>query len=287
MSEFLNGLMGFIEEKKYNVIRVSQVCGDGEIETAERIEASICQNTYSVAKTFTMTAIGLLVDRGLLRVDEKVCDILKDELPESGMDERWHISTVETALKHRLGLPDGFLDIDVTRSQEFTRDFLKYMLTYPLQYEPETEERYSDGAYYLLSRIAEKRAGMPIDDFLWKELLWDMEYRELAWSRCPMGHPMGATGLYIHSADMVKLGHLYINGGMYKGKRLLSEAWTRLAMEKGYAIDRSRDGKLYHKGGMYGQLLLMVPEQGRAIAVQAFGADGGAIAKWVGNYKER
>ena len=284
MSRFLDELMQFINEKQYNVIRVSQVCGDGEIETAERREDCICRNTYSVSKTFTMTAIGLLVDRGLLRVDEKVCDILKDELPESGMDERWHISTVETALKHRLGLPGGFLDIDVTRSQEFTRDFLRYMLTYPLQYEPETGERYSDGAYYLLSRIAEKRAGMPIDDFLWKELLWDMDYRELAWSRCPMGHPMGATGLYINSADMVKLGQLYLSGGMYHGKRLLSEEWTKQAMEKGYAIDCDRQRKVFHKGGMYGQLLLMVPEQNRAIAVQSFGADGGEICKWVGEY---
>ena len=79
-SPFLMELKAFIAEKGLNVIRVSEVYHDGDVSTLELAQISACQNVYSVAKAFTMTAAGLLYDRGLLRPDEKICDILSDEI---------------------------------------------------------------------------------------------------------------------------------------------------------------------------------------------------------------
>ncbi|MBO4298144.1 MAG: beta-lactamase family protein [Clostridia bacterium] len=287
MSRFLKEIDAFIDTQPFDIIRLSQSYRGGEIETLERTRTNPCQNVYSVAKTFTMTALGLLFDRGLLRPDEKICDILKDELPESGMDERWRGSTVEMALTHRLGLPGGFLDIDVSRSSEFTEDFLGYTLTYPLAYEPGAEARYSDGAYYLLARVAEKKAGMPVDNFLWRELLTKLDFQEMAWSHCPRGHVIGATGLYVNSIDMVKLGLLYLDRGLYRGERMLSEEWVNLAIEREFALDWDEEHRIFYKGGMHGQKLIIAPEQGRVVALQAFGANSQTIAEWVRDYGDR
>ena len=206
MSKFLSELSEFIKTKPYNVIRVSEICGDSEPETVEFREGAYCQNTYSIAKTFTMAAIGLLYDKGLVKPQDRICRFLGDEMPEE-TDKRWLDSTVEMALTHSLGLPGGFLDIDAQDPLKFTDDYLSYLFTYPLEYEPGTQSRYSDGAYYLLARIAEKLSGLPLEDFLRKEMLNGMQFREVAWSHCPQGHAMGATGLYINSSDCVKLGH--------------------------------------------------------------------------------
>ena len=81
MSRFMEEFAAFLAASPFEIIRVSQAYG-GEIETMERVPASFCQNVYSVAKTFTMTALGLLYDRGLLGLHERLCDILADELPE-------------------------------------------------------------------------------------------------------------------------------------------------------------------------------------------------------------
>ena len=178
MSRFLDECIKFIETQPFDILRISEVQGDGEIETVERRKIGWCQNTYSVAKTFTMTAIGLLYDRGLLRTDEKIRDIFADEWQEDGVDERWDLVTVDMALTHKIGVPGGFLDIDTHRSSEFTEDFLRYMLTYPLDYTPGTDRKYSDGAFYLLARIAEKKTGEGMDNFLWRELLWPMGFRK-------------------------------------------------------------------------------------------------------------
>ena len=287
LSPFLKEISAFIEARSMDVIRVSESYRGDEIATAEYKAVSPCQDVYSVAKTFTMTALGILYDRGLLRPDEKICDILADELPEAGMDPRWYGSTVDMALRHRLGLPGGFLDIDVNPSSDFTEDFLKYLFTYPLAYAPDTESRYSDGAYYLLARIGEKRAGMPLDSFLWREMLTKLDFQEMAWSHCPRGHVIGATGLYVHASDMVKLGLVYLNGGLYKGKRVLSREWTDLAVSRQYALDWNGDRSAYGKGGMYGQQLLVLPGQHRAVAIQSFCGDIGPLNGWIMQYGDR
>ena len=77
---------------------------------------------------------------------------------------------------------------------------------------------------------------------------------------------MGATGLYISAADMVKLGALYLEGGMWKGKQILSKEWIRKAIGNEYELRNKTAAGLIGKGGMYGQQLLFNPEKNFAIA---------------------
>ena len=285
MSKFLDECVELLKEQPFAITRISEY-KDGKIETAECTPDNPCQNVYSVAKTFTMTAIGLLYDKKLLTLDEKICDIFADELPESGMDERWKLSTVEMALTHALGLPGGFLDIDCNPSSMFGEDFLNYMFTYPLEYTPGTDHKYSDGAFYLLARIVEKKTGVEVDDFLWKEMFYKLGFQEMAWSHCPKGHAMGATGLYLHTSDMVKLGAVYLNGGTYNGERFLSEEWCRMAVEKGFALSWDETHTMYSKGGMRGQKLFVIPGQNRAVAVTSFGGNMDVIENFIKAFKD-
>lgn len=284
MRKFIDDCAEFIAAQSLDITRVS-VYKDRMIETVECVPANPCQNCYSVAKTFTMTAIGLLYDKRMIRLDEKICDIFADELPKDGMDPRWYDCTVEMALKHRLGLPGGFLDIDCNPSATFGEDYLNYMFTYTLEYTPNTDSKYSDGAYYLLSRIVEKKTGMGTDNFLWKEMLYKLGFQEMAWSHCPMGHVMGATGLYIHTSDMVKLGAVYLNGGTYNGERLISEEWVKLATENEYSLNWDEDRKVYSKGGMRGQKLFVIPSKKLAGAIQSFEGNSDAVVNWIKNYE--
>ncbi|NLE12948.1 MAG: beta-lactamase family protein [Clostridiales bacterium] len=260
-----------------------------EPECAEFMKISACQNVYSVAKTFTMTALGLLYDRGLLSPDEKVCDILRESgvrLP-ADMDRRWESVTVDLALSHSIGLPGGFLDIDVNPAGAFGEDFLGYMLSHPMSYTPGEKSVYTDGAFYLLARVAEAKIpvkqGSPggMDSFLWSELMYPLGCREMAWSRCPMGHVIGATGLYIHTDDMARLGALFCKAPFEctNGKPLLSREWTSLAIERGYALDWDKSGRFFSKGGMYGQQLIMVPSQNRVVALQSFGGSWANVVR--------
>lgn len=234
-----------------------------------RFEAcNACNNSYSVAKVFIMTAIGMLVDEHRLSIGDRVCTLLEDELVQD-MDPAWRLVTVEHALTHRIGFDSGFLDIDSEDASEFPSDYLSIVFHHKLAYIPGEKYVYSDAAFYLLSRIISKTAGMNADRFLMERLFQPMKFREVAWSCCPNGYPIGATGLYITTADMLKVALMFMNEGKYEGKRYLSAQWVRLALAKEYELQAMTAGGLSGKGGMYGQTLLFSQNQQIAVAVHA------------------
>ena len=103
MSRFLQDFEAFIRERNLNVFRVTEIC-DGKSESVSIRAANPCQDSYSVAKAFVVTAVGLLQDRGLVDLEERFVDIFADSLPEN-MDPRWGKATLHHALTHQLGLP--------------------------------------------------------------------------------------------------------------------------------------------------------------------------------------
>ena len=156
----------------------------------------------------------------------------------------------------------------------------------PLAYDPGSEERYNDGTYYMLSRIAEKVSGMPTDAFLWKEMLYPMGFSEAAFSHCPLGHVIGGSGLYISGPDYAKFGELYRTGGVWKGRRILTEEWVKTVLEMEYVFEWDDTRVLYFKGGMYGQKIIVHPGQKRVVAMQSYGGDSGAVMGFVRGYEE-
>lgn len=265
----INELVETIKENGLNIYSIAVIDGTG-IHTAALQPANRCNNSYSVAKAFTMTAIGMLWDRKKISVDDKITDIMREEFP-SASDPRWRDVTVDNVLKHKIGFDRGFLDIDVEDISGYeTDDFLSEVFKRPLPFPPGTHFEYSDAAYYLLSRVAAKISGQKLDDFLSPVLFGILGYKELAWSKCPHGHPMGATGLYISSEDMAKLGFAYANGGVYNGKTVVSPEWVELALSRGYEFGHYHGKGVYAKGGMYGQMLCFSVRSRAACAWHGF-----------------
>lgn len=285
MTRFLEKFTALIRERGWNIYRVTEIVGQNAPETVTLVPCNLCQNAYSVAKAFTVTAVGFLWDEGKLDLDERVTDVL-GELCPTDMEPRWKNVTVDMAMRHFCGLPAGFLDIDATDPRAFGNDYLAYMLREPMSRDPQVASVYTDAAYYLLSRLVECRAGEPLDLFLQKRLFTPLGFREAAWSCCPKGHPMGATGLYIGTEDMAKLGALYRDGGLWQGRRLLSGEWIKTALSAPYELKPIGESA-FGKGGMYGQQLMVVPEQGRVVAWQGFVRGGVKEAvRWVAECRE-
>ena len=232
--------------------------------------ANPTNDVYSVAKIFTVTAIGICRDRGMLDVNDRFLDIMEISLPD-GADPRWKNVTLHMLMKHTAGFSRGLLDIDVDNASLYpTTDYLSMVLAEPLPAEQGVTRQYTDAAYYLLSRIVEKVSGVTLFEFLRPALMDTMRFGEYAWSSCPLGHTMGATGLYIRCEDMVKLGVLYLNGGMWHKTRIVSEEWCRIVLERGYEFTHRGVGEWYGKGGMHGQMLALNPDLGLAVAWQGY-----------------
>lgn len=236
--------------------------------------SSRCHNSYSVAKAFTVTAIGMLADEGKLDTNQRIYDLLSPHFPAEH-DPKWEQVTLHNLLTHRIGLEKGFLDIDVEDVSTYgTDDYLRYAFSQPLPLPVGASYKYSDAAYYILSRAVSEIAGEDLCLFLRKRLFNPLHFGEVAWSMCPHGYAMGATGLYISSRDMAKLGQLYLDGGKWEGQSLLSQHWIDTVFARGYEFtrrsSRSAERDSYGKGGMYGQMLYLSRRENLVLAWHAF-----------------
>ena len=124
--------------------------------------------------------------------------------------------------------------------------------------------------------------------FCWENIFLPLGFREAAWSCCPKGHAMGATGLYIRCEDMVKIGAVYLNGGEYLGKRIVSEEWVKKVLDRQYEFAPNGIKDAYSKGGMNGQNLIVIPQSNRVVAWHGFSRSDskGDLHRWVVDYKD-
>lgn len=255
-----------------NIYFIAEGAKNGHIRSERVVPANPTCNCYSVAKAFTVTALGMLVDRGLITPETRVYDVLADNFPE-GFDPRWKYVTLHHVMLHQIGIDRDCIDIDNETGETYPRDkdYLKLILSSPLPHEPGAFHKYNDAGYYLLSRVIERVSGKDPAELLRPILMNVMDFKEFAWSVCPEGYCIGATGLYLRTEDMVKLGVLYLNGGEWEGTRIVSEEWVNTVLENGYEI-KPRGNGWYGKGGMRGQMLTFNPALGRAVAWHAFDA---------------
>lgn len=223
------------------------------------------QNTYSVSKVFCVTAIGMLYDEGKIEVSETIGDIFRTELNAYGItDGRWDNITVHDVMKHEVGFKQGgLLDIDadpglLDRHDDFLKVTLSYELTGSKGY------KYTDAAYYLISRVVAKKSGQKLDAYLKSRLFDKADYKNYTIVTCPQGHPIGATQFFLRPEDVVKLGRIYLDGGTYNGERIISQDWVNQVIKNGYELKSSNNG--YGKGGMRGQYIYVNFKHNVAVA---------------------
>lgn len=258
---------------------------NGKMYRYEHSSANLANNGYSTAKMFTATAIGRLYDEKKLKLDDKIYDILKDEI-HTDVSEEWKKVTVEHALAHKMGIDRGFLDTDAERISQYpTNDLLTLSFQRDIVHTPGAHYQYSDGAYYILSRVVSKLSSEKMDCYLGKMLFNDLGFDEFCWNTCSKGYPTGGTGVYCRTYDMAKLGYVYLNHGEYEGKRVLSQEWVSLAKEKELGVVRC-ENKSYGKTGAHGQMIAFCDETQKVIAFHAFQCEnydfrGAAIREFI------
>ncbi len=240
-----------------------------------------CHNAYSIAKLYTVVALGVMEDKGLLDVDEPVYPILKDYFPEN-YDPKWKDCKISDVIRHRAGFGTaGFLDIDAENSAKWDRDFLNILLREPLKYAPGEKYVYTDAAFYLASRIASEKCGEKLNEFMIREMLEPMEFAEYAFSTDPQGYPIAATGLYTSTEDLAKLGVMLVNDGVYNGKRILSKEFVDKAFDRTFELYPLKNEGGFCKGGAYGQLLYMNRKTKRVVAVHSYLGNTQDILKYL------
>ena len=213
-------------------------------------------NSHSATKFFIATAIGQLCDAGKMSLDDKVTSFFTAEEMGDTLDKGWHDVTVRHTLQHKTGMehiPYGVDEDD--HIEKIGEDFLKYVFSIKIEFTPGEHRHYSDAAYYLLGRIINKASGEDTVAYLREHITKPLGFRQWAIALCPMGYPICGGGFFTRADDMAKLGYAYACGGMYDGKRIISEDWINMAMTQDFACTQHRDTDVYVKTGARGQMV--------------------------------
>lgn len=268
------------EELPVEAIRVVQ---DGRCVFERHFVPDAPRNIYSHTKSFMATAVGMATSDGVLSLSDTPAAFFPEALPEDAQDALLRIT-----LRDLLTMSSGF-DKALLMSPTRTRgigapDYARHVLAHPVQQPPGVKFHYSNGDSYLAGRMVEARTGMTLREYLNQRLFVPMEIPYPQWEHCPMGHTFGASGLCLRIEDMMKLGQLYLQQGMWNGQRLLDAEWVRAATARqiatpevpgnpwhfayGYQFWLSPYPDSYRADGAYGQISMVLPRAEMVVAIQ-------------------
>ncbi|MBG6237853.1 CubicO group peptidase (beta-lactamase class C family) [Mycetocola sp. CAN_C7] len=232
---------------------------------------------YSLSKSFTSTAAGLAVDEGLMSLDDSVISHFP-ELDAEITDTR----TRSIRIRHLLAMASGHRTETLDRALDIDAEHLvRGFLLLPPDETPGTVFAYNQPCTYTLARIVERVTGQSLTDYLRPRLLDPLGIDDVGWIRDGSGYELGFSGLHAQTEAIAVLGQLYLQGGEWGGRQLVSSAWvdeatrsqvsngtnTASDWEQGYGFQfwMARHG--YRGDGAYGQFCVILPEHGVVLAL--------------------
>ncbi len=229
-------------------------------------EAATRHELYSVTKSFIGTLVGIALEQGLISgLDARVLDFYPGSIFENP-DPRKDTMTVQDLLTMRSGLDWDEGDAAYTAMYN-SLSWILYVLNLPMASAPGTEFVYCSGCSHVLSGILYQVAGQEVRKFADQYLLGPLGITDYTWNVDSQGIHLGGWGMQLMPRDMAKLGYLYLHGGLWDGKQIVSKDWIDQAVMAHVGVE---------DGGPYGYQWWIFPgfggtAQGGYAALGRFG----------------
>jgi CubicO group peptidase (beta-lactamase class C family) len=172
--------------------------GVSDVASKSPVTPSTPFQLASTTKTFSGTAVMLLVRDGQIRLDDPIGNFLE------GLPPAWRGVTVRQLMSHTSGLPD----VAVRPGQaELVADTWEraypILAAAPLQFPPGEGWAYNQTNYVLLARIVERVSGRPLQDFMRSRIFEPLEMKDTYFPALEKRGPCATN--YEPSGSSVKL----------------------------------------------------------------------------------
>jgi N-acyl-D-amino-acid deacylase len=159
--------------------------GYADLEKKETVRPGTLFRIASLSKPITSSAVFQLVERGKLKLDAPVYDVLELKEPDDSkvkFDDRWKRITILQLLQHTGGWNRERTFDPMFHSPEIEKELnvmapacpdtiVQYMLCRQLDFDPGSQHCYSNFGYCLLGRVIEKVSGQDYETYVRKEVL--------------------------------------------------------------------------------------------------------------------
>ena len=293
-SEAISTLAPVLKEK-YPSIR-ALVLARGGCAIFEYYRADIGAGTlspvHSVTKSVLSILVGIAIDKGFLRLDEKLSELLP-ETAEGNIDPRIRDITVRDLLTMSAGFdPTGGWSY-ASRIRIPSSESWRWMLELPMKYPPGSQFNYDESDVNLLSVVLTRAIGQDAGRFAERNLFGPLDIAEHPWAADADGYLLGGTSLFLTARDMAKIGLLYLQHGRWGEKQILSDAFVLDSTMKhneggppihaayGYLwwVKKTKaDQDAFFAAGSGSQLIYVVPKLDLVVALAAESIPGGSVS---------
>ena len=190
---------------------------------------------HSVSKSVTALLIGIAVDQGLIAdLDRPAYAYFPGYWGTPWVAEQYDIT-----IRHLLTMSAGLAWDESSHPYDDPRnsivamlrsdDWLRYVLARPRAEAPGRRYNYNGGLTLLLGAILRHASGLPADKFAETHLFGPLGIAAYHWSRHPDGTIGTPGGLSLRPRDLAKIGAVMLNGGLWQGRRIVSQDWVAAA----------------------------------------------------------
>lgn len=179
--------------------------------------------------------MGIAIEQGYVEgIDQKMMDFFP-ELASKINDPRKNDITIEQMLQMRAGYPweESSTELFELLYSGFRPSNL---VEVPLIRNPGSDFDYSNLTSHLLAIIMARATNSDLKDFAQKNLFTPLDVQLGDWTTDWEGYRIGHGEIYLSPREMAKLGILYLDDGVYKGKQIISSEWVRNSL-KTYSED--------------------------------------------------
>lgn len=203
-------------------------------------------NIKSASKSVLAVLIGIAIERGLIPgVDTPIARYF----PDVARDAARNAITVEDLLTMRSGLR--------TTSNRYygawvaSPNWVRHVLTRPMEAEHGAEMIYSTGNTHLLSAILTQATRSNTWTFAQQALAKPLGFAIAQWPRDPQGIYFGGNDMTLTPRQMMQVGELYLHQGRSGEAQVVPEAWVQSSCTA--HTTSPRDGEGYGYGWWIGQ----------------------------------
>ena len=228
--------------------------------------------SHSLCKSLIGLGIGLVIEDGLLDLNEKLLNIFKEK---KNLFSTFRLKDI--TVKHLLTMSSGITVNELGAILE--NDWVKMVMESNTAFNPGEKFFYNSMNSYMLSAIIKEKTKKSVTELLQERIFTPLGITQFYWEQCPKGIEKGGWGVSMRLEDMAKIGQLYLQMGEWKGEQLIAREWieesTKMQIDTvsdpdrygyGYQVCIGPYPGSYQFNGMLGQNVIVIPDREMVIA---------------------
>jgi CubicO group peptidase (beta-lactamase class C family) len=215
-------------------------------------------DSRSASKTFASVLLGAAMRQGVpIAPETKVVDLLAGLGPFANPDPRKSQITLAHLMTHTAGLACNDND-DASPGNEGTMqtqrqqpNWWKYTLDLPMAHDPGTRYAYGSANTNLMGAALTTATRTWLPELFDRTVARPLQFGPYHWNLMPNDEGYLGGGAWLRPRDLLKIGQAYLDGGVWRGQRIVDASWVKRSTAPHFHISPATTGLDAEQFGEY------------------------------------